>query len=472
MSPNWPTPGHQPTASGAWRSPAALVAHLHTLLSMPAGRHQRAVVRTQLELPSGWWLRQDAAHPMESYAFRGPGQRWHTALGQAWLCPIRQLRYQSGDGDGAFRPHPQDLQMVLRWMEQVQVSCPVACIAGFPERTSTGEWVAPLRLWVPRLWLIDSPCADASADGSQQVEVAIVFERDRTAPVLAAELELLLSQLTADPMPEAPTLELVQEHQADVGQALQYLSEHQELRKVVLAWPRLWSGGGPICRAWDHLRRQRSDAWCAWAQLPEGQFAFASPELLIEGRLGGLRSLALAGTLVEQSALPASPAAVMAVEHSVVVDYLTNSLAELGAEALAERQQVRTAGPLKHLATPVTVAERGDLSALHAALWLHPTPALLGLPRPPALQLLAELESQPRGWYGGFSGLLAGDGSGDGEIAVLLRGAEVQGDGWLAWAGAGLVLGADVQAERREIFNKHKALVEGIGLRQAQGTWD
>ena len=467
MSPNWPTPGHQPTAAGAWKSPAALVAHLHTLLAMPPGRHQRAVVRTRLELPAGWWLRQPVGTSVDVYGFRGPGQRWHTALGQAWLCPVRQVRYLDAGGSGNFRPHPEDLQAVLQWLDQVQVSCPVAAVAGFPLRAPEGGWVAPLRLWVPRLWLIDDPAEGAAGRESLQVEVALVFERDRTAPVIAAEVDQLLSLLTADEVPEPTPLQLQRESQADVGQALQCLDEQPVLRKVVLAWPRHWSGGGAIGRVWQHLREQRGDAWCAFGQLPEGEFAFASPELLIEGRHGGLRSLALAGTLVERSAPPASPAAVMAVEHQLVVDYLTDSLAELGAEARPERQQVRTAGSLRHLATPVTVTDRGGLSALQAALWLHPTPALLGLPRPQALQLLAELEPEPRGWYGGFAGLLSGDGSGDGELAVLLRGAAVQDGGWLAWAGAGLVRGADVEAERREILNKHQALVEGLGLQPA-----
>lgn len=464
MSPNWPTPGHQPTVSGAWKSPAALVAHLYTLLAMQPGRHQRAVVRTQLELPPGWWLRQPAETRAEVFGFRGPGQRWHTALGQAWLCPIRQVRYQSEENNGGFRPHPKDLQAVLQWLDLAQVSCPVAVIAGFPQPLPDGGWAAPLRLWVPRLWLIDSPEREANSSYPQQVEVAIVFERDRTAPVIAAEVEQLLSLLTAEELPEASPLQLQRERPVAVAEALQYLCDHPDLRKVVLAGPRHWGGGGAIGRVWHHLRSQRRDAWCTVAQLPDGEFAFASPELLVESLHGGLRSLALAGTPVDRAGPPASPAAVMALEHSLVVDYLTSSLAELGAKAHAECQQLRSAGPLKHLATPVTVADRGDLSALQVALWLHPTPALLGLPRPPALRLLAALESEPRGWYGGFAGLLAGDGSGDGELAVLLRGAAVQADGWLAWAGAGLVQGADPAAELREICNKHQALVAGLGL--------
>lgn len=458
MTPNWPTPGHQPTARGAWRSPQALAAHVRTLLGLPPGRHPRPVIRTAVELPPRWWVDPaDSAAPA-LFSFRGPGQRWHTGMGQALACPIEQLRYEPDtDRPGELRPHSQDVAAVQRWVRELQVSCPAAAVAGFPQRVADGQWAAPLQVWLPRLWLIEGPVW----------EVAVVMDYLQPGETLAAEVERLLAQIRCEPPPAAAPLALQREQEADVARALQRLADPQEgLKKVVLGWPRQWQGGAPLALVGQHLREQRQDAWCCVVQRGAVAFACASPELLVQGRDGGLRSLALAGTPVQprQATLDGPDAAVMAVEHGVVVDYIVDNLRTLGLQPRHSAAQLRPAGPLMHWATAVEVSERGNVDALTAALHLHPTPALLGLPRATALQALGELETAPRGWYGGFAGLLAGDGSGDGEFAVVLRGAERRGDGWLAWAGAGLVAGGDAEGERQEILAKHRALTQGLGL--------
>jgi anthranilate/para-aminobenzoate synthase component I len=458
MTPNWPTPGHEPTRQGAWRSAKALAAHVRVLLGLPPGAHPRPVIRTAVELPEHWWIDPEALAHRPLLSFRAPGRRWHTGLGEAMRCPIELLRYEAHpDRPGELRPHPSDVAAAQQWVDSLQVSCPAAVVAGFPTRQADGQWAAPLHLWLPRLWLIDGPAW----------EVAIVMDHLGTRQELAAEVEALLAAIRSEPQPAPPPLTLAGESEADVAQALQMLADPaQGLEKVVLGWPRDWRGGAQEPQVWRHLREHRSDAWCSIAKVGEFHFFCASPELLVQASEGGLRSLALAGTPTHPAGatLAGLEGSVMAIEHSVVVDYIARNLKDLGLSPRHEPPSLRPAGPLMHWATSVEVSHRGEVGALTAAMHLHPTPALLGLPRATALEALSQLEASPRGWYGGFAGLLAGDGSGDGELAVLLRGAQRQSHGWHAWAGAGLVAGGDPLGERQEIMNKHKALAEGLGL--------
>ena len=63
--------------------------------------------------------------------------------------------------------------------------------------------------------------------------------------------------------------------------------------------------------------------------------------------------------------------------------------------------------------------------ALELAAALHPTPAVCGYPNSQARELIAEIEPFDRGFFTGMVGWC--DTSGDGEWAVTIRCAEVQG---------------------------------------------
>ena len=73
-----------------------------------------------------------------------------------------------------------------------------------------------------------------------------------------------------------------------------------------------------------------------------------------------------------------------------------------------------------------------------------------------ALALLAELEGFDRGCYAGPVGWV--DAAGDGEWAVALRGAQLDGPRARLVAGAGIVAGSDPDAEWEETEAKLAAM--------------
>ena len=91
---------------------------------------------------------------------------------------------------------------------------------------------------------------------------------------------------------------------------------------------------------------------------------------------------------------------------------------------------------------------------------MHPTPAVGGSPRPTALEAITRLEGHPRGRYAGPVGWL--DARGDGEWAVALRGATIDGTRALLLAGAGIVAGSDPDAEWRETEAKLEPMVRAL----------
>ncbi len=198
-----------------------------------------------------------------------------------------------------------------------------------------------------------------------------------------------------------------------------------------------------------------------------GGFIGASPELLVARSDRVARSRPLAGT-VPRGATPAEEAASMAwlrtsakeaLEHRLVVDAVTGALAKAADRVEVAATQTIRLPTVAHLGTEVT-ASLGDPppSALDLVAMLHPTPAVAGTPREAALDLLAELEPSGRGLYAGPVGWV--DGAGDGEWAVALRCASLEGRRARLFAGAGIVAGSDPDAEWDETASKLRAILD------------
>ena len=99
-------------------------------------------------------------------------------------------------------------------------------------------------------------------------------------------------------------------------------------------------------------------------------------------------------------------------------------------------------------------------SSLELAALLQPTPAVGGHPTAPALEWQRAHEGFDRGCYAGPVGWL--DASGDGEWAVGVRSAYVDGRHAALYAGNGIVVGSLPDAELAETQLKLQALLAAL----------
>ncbi len=191
----------------------------------------------------------------------------------------------------------------------------------------------------------------------------------------------------------------------------------------------------------------------------------ASPELLVRRTGNVVESRPVAGTAVaegEESLRRLAASVKDTHEHRLVVDGILDALAPVCTSLDAGDPEVAVFGPIAHLATPV----RGELAgpdapdALSLARLLHPTPAVGGTPRQAALDAIRELEGFDRGRYAGPVGWV--DARGDGEWAIALRGAELDGTRARLVAGAGIVAGSDPAAEWAETQAKLEPMLRAL----------
>lgn len=202
----------------------------------------------------------------------------------------------------------------------------------------------------------------------------------------------------------------------------------------------------------------------------------ASPELLVRRRGTHVEATPLAGSVPRhadaaedarrRSALLESRKDL--AEHRHVVDDLVARLGEGCVDVVAAPTGVVGTDTMWHLGTTVTARVRRESldqprwGALGLTQLVHPTPAVGGVPRADALALVADLEGEPRGWFGGAVGWV--DAAGDGEFALTLRSGILDGGSLRLWAGAGIVAGSVPEDEVAETGAKLATMSRAVGL--------
>jgi menaquinone-specific isochorismate synthase len=302
------------------------------------------------------------------------------------------------------------------------------------------ELVIPARLWrrdaEGHMWVTDiSESADAAEQGRVPAQVGRPDDMSRA------------------------------EWSRAVGTALARI-EAGELDKVVLSRQVTTEAKTKFSVA-DVVRRLRTDQPACYV-FAAGGFVGASPELLVERRGRAVRSRPMAGTVDrrgDRTMAWLTGSTKNRREHSLVVAAVVAGLERLCSEPVqASPPYAEPFADLAHIVTDVVGTLTPDApSALEVALVLHPTPAIAGTPTETALALIGALEARSRGRYGGPVGWV--DASGDGEFAVALRCAEVQGDQAVLYAGAGIVAGSRAEDEWQETETKLWAMRRALVCR-------
>lgn len=208
------------------------------------------------------------------------------------------------------------------------------------------------------------------------------------------------------------------------------------------------------------------------ARPAEGSFRFflrygdscffgATPELLFKKRgnllhvpaIAGTRPLTKAGAEAAAEQLRADPKE--RAEHQFVVEGILSSLRSLGLQPLAaEEPSTIVARNLVHLYTPVHCPHEG-VSGEQLLAALHPTPAVGGLPRRAAANLIAAEEPWDRGLFASPLHIISGA---DETCLVAIRSALATPEALFFFAGAGYVPGSDWEREWHETEHKMASL--------------
>jgi isochorismate synthase len=195
----------------------------------------------------------------------------------------------------------------------------------------------------------------------------------------------------------------------------------------------------------------------------------ASPEIIADVNDSRFVTHPLAGSLgrspggpdAEDATRLLSSSAKDLHEHGFVTRHIRESIGRLASELqVPVRPQLFATDSMWHLGTRITGRLAPEVSALEAALAIHPTPAVGGTPVGPAVRTILDLEGGSRSYYSGLVGWT--DSSGNGRWSLALRCASLAGQFITLYAGAGIVAGSDPESEHAETASKFGTVLRAL----------
>ena len=202
-----------------------------------------------------------------------------------------------------------------------------------------------------------------------------------------------------------------------------------------------------------------------------GTWLMASPELLLENEQQSSNrwhTMALAGTMrLEGEQLQFDNPRQDGVqdirwsqkniqEQRLVATYVRQCLQRLDAEVEETGPFTKRAADLVHLCSDFHAVTNGTKAVGEIVASLHPTPAVCGLPKWEARELLLRSEPASRHFYSGFCGPL-NIGS-QTKLFVSLRCMEIGSDGYRLYAGGGLLKDSVEEQEWQETEAKMQTM--------------
>jgi anthranilate synthase component 1 len=150
-------------------------------------------------------------------------------------------------------------------------------------------------------------------------------------------------------------------------------------------------------------------------------------------------------------------------EHVMLIDLGRNDVgrvAKIGSVDLVKQMEIERFSHVMHIVSEVRGKIPEGTPPLEVVRAAFPAGTLSGAPKVRAMQIIRELESRPRGIYGGAIGYVAT--TSDLDFAIAIRTMVEKGETFEVTAGAGIVEASDPQAEADETRAKARAVLCAI----------
>jgi len=156
-------------------------------------------------------------------------------------------------------------------------------------------------------------------------------------------------------------------------------------------------------------------------------------------------------------------------EHVMLVDLARNDLGrvcEYGTLHVPEQMLIERYSHVMHIASHAEGELRPEQDSFDLLRATFPAGTVSGAPKIRAMEIIAELEGEPRGPYAGAVGYFSYDGSMD--TCIAIRTMTMHGQTVSVQAGAGIVADSDPEREYEETLNKARALAVAVQMAEEE----
>lgn len=230
---------------------------------------------------------------------------------------------------------------------------------------------------------------------------------------------------------------------------------------------------GSLLNTYRILRTINPSPYMFYFSGTDVEVAGASPETLVKLENGVLHTFPLAGTRprgkTEQEDIALEKELLAdekeLAEHNMLVDLGRNDLGKIsrfGSVEVEKLHSIERYSHVMHIGSTVRGEIREEFDALDAISAVLPAGTLSGAPKIRACQLIAELEKNKRGIYGGAIGYI--DFTGNMDTCIAIRIAYKKNGKVFVRSGAGIVADSVPEKEFQECINKAQAVVNALKM--------
>jgi para-aminobenzoate synthetase component 1 len=287
-----------------------------------------------------------------------------------------------------------------------------------------------------------------------------------------------LSAKLSDPLPSSacPSSFNPQTKQADFVKAVEQAKEWiaaGDIYQVNLAqkFEAEVCGDGSLLALYEMLREATPAPMAAWMALEGKEILSSSPELFLKISGSGIETRPIKGTRPRyrdadedrRSAVELQTSPKEISELVMITDLLRNDLGQVcdfGSVEVSRMLELESLAQVHHLVSTVKGILRPDQDALGALAACFPGGSITGAPKKRAMEIIQELEQQPRGVYCGAMGWLGFNGESEFNIAIrtLVR----DGKKLSYQVGAGIVADSVPEDEFQETLHKAEGIRLGV----------
>jgi para-aminobenzoate synthetase component I len=226
---------------------------------------------------------------------------------------------------------------------------------------------------------------------------------------------------------------------------------------------------GDPWQAYIKLRELNPSPYAAYLNTPFGQILSSSPERFLRVQERQVETRPIKGTRPRSDDRSEDERLLAELEHSekdraenlMIVDLLRNDLGKScdpGSILVPELFKTESYARVHHLVSQVTGTLAPDKDAFSLLSGCFPGGSITGAPKYRAMEIIEELEPDPRGVYCGTIGYMGFDGNMDTNIAIRTM---VHNHGKIHFsAGGGIVADSGLESEYQETFDKASAFLD------------
>lgn len=148
-------------------------------------------------------------------------------------------------------------------------------------------------------------------------------------------------------------------------------------------------------------------------------------------------------------------------ENLMIVDLLRNDLsvyAETGSVNVPKLFEIESFAQVHHMVSEIHATLKPEVNPIDVLMSALPGGSITGAPKIRAMEIIEEIEGNARGAYCGSLGYFNYDGTG--AFNILIRSIQRYGEDVSVWAGGGITVSSNVEAEYQETLDKVSAILD------------